>query len=67
MPLLEVEHLQIYYYTLRGIVRAVDNVSFTLDRGEVLGVAGESGCGKSTLGYGLMRLVPPPGRIVRGR
>ncbi|HIP66179.1 MAG TPA: ABC transporter ATP-binding protein [Pyrodictium sp.] len=67
MALLEVEHLRIYYYTLRGIVRAVDDVSFTLDRGEVLGVAGESGCGKSTLGYGLMRLVPPPGRIVGGR
>ena len=67
MALLEVERLHIYYYTLRGIVRAVDDVSFTLDRGEVLGVAGESGCGKSTLGYGLMRLVPPPGRIVRGR
>jgi len=67
LALLEVEHLRIYYYTLRGIVRAVDDVSFTLDRGEVLGVAGESGCGKSTLGYGLMRLVPPPGRIVGGR
>ena len=67
MALLEVEHLHIHYYTLRGIVRAVDDVSFTLDRGEVLGVAGESGCGKSTLGYGLMRLVPPPGRIVKGR
>ncbi len=67
MPILQVEGLHVYYYTLRGVVRAVDDVSFTLERGEVLGVAGESGCGKSTLAYSLMRLVPPPGRIVKGR
>ena len=66
MPILEVRDLHVYYYTLRGIVRAVEGVSFTLERGEVLGVAGESGCGKSTLAYSLLKLVPPPGRIVKG-
>ncbi|NPA05618.1 MAG: ABC transporter ATP-binding protein [Crenarchaeota archaeon] len=66
-PVLQVEKLKIYYYTLRGIVRAVDGVGFTLGKGEVLGIAGESGCGKSTLAYGLLRLVPPPGRITGGR
>ncbi len=66
MALLEVEGLKSYYLTSRGEVKAVDNVSFDLERGESLALAGESGCGKSTLGFSLINLLPPPGRIVGG-
>jgi len=64
---LRVENLKTYYYTYKGIVKAVDKVTITLEKGESLGIAGESGCGKSTLAYSLLKLVPPPGRIVDGR
>lgn len=53
---LSVKNLKIYYRTLRGDVRAVDDVSFGVDDGEIMGLAGESGCGKSTLGNALIRL-----------
>ena len=49
------------------MVKAVDEVSFTLDRGEVLGLVGESGSGKSMTGYSIMGLVEPPARVVGGR
>ncbi|QGA53773.1 ATP-binding cassette domain-containing protein [Sulfolobus sp. E5-1-F] len=64
--LLEVRNLKIYFYTKRGIVKAVDNVNLYLDKGEIVGLAGESGSGKSTIGYGIMRLVPFPGKIEGG-
>jgi peptide/nickel transport system ATP-binding protein len=58
MSLLEVENLTVEYMTQAGPVPAVRGVSFSIDRGEVLGLAGESGCGKSTIGLGLLRLLP---------
>jgi peptide/nickel transport system ATP-binding protein len=63
---LEVRDLKTYYYTEAGVVRAVDGVSFSLERGRALGLVGESGCGKTTVALSLLRLVPPPGRIVGG-
>jgi peptide/nickel transport system ATP-binding protein len=65
-PLLSVEGLRTHFATSAGLVRAVDGVDFTLDRGEVLGLVGESGCGKSVTSLSIMRLVPSPGRIVEG-
>jgi peptide/nickel transport system ATP-binding protein len=65
---LEVTGLQTYFYTRDGIVRAVEDVSFHVDRGETLAIVGESGCGKSMTALSIMRLIPdPPGRIVGGR
>jgi peptide/nickel transport system ATP-binding protein/oligopeptide transport system ATP-binding protein len=64
--LLEVKNLQTHFQTRAGVVRAVDGVSFQLDRGELLGLVGESGCGKSVTALSIMRLVAPPGRIVGG-
>lgn len=64
---LRVEGLSVYYYTLRGIVRAVEGAWLEARRGELVAVVGESGSGKSTLGFSLLRLVPPPGRIAAGR
>ncbi|MEM2896262.1 MAG: ABC transporter ATP-binding protein [Candidatus Bathyarchaeia archaeon] len=63
---LEVESLRTYYFTGRGIVKAVDGLSFSLKKGESLGVVGESGCGKTTLGLSIIRLIPALGKIVSG-
>lgn len=65
-PLLRVEGLKVYYYTLRGIVRAVDGVSFSAKADEMLAIVGESGSGKSTLGLAMLKLILPPGRLVGG-
>ena len=64
--LLEVRNLATQFPTREGLVRAVDGVSFYLDRGELLGLVGESGCGKSITALSIMRLVAPPGKIVNG-
>ena len=65
-PILQVRNLSIEFATDRGPVRAVDGVSFDLRRGETLGLVGESGCGKTTTVLGIMRLLPPGGRVVDG-
>ena len=67
-PLLRVSDLRTYFYTEEGVGRAVDGVTFELDRGETLGLVGESGCGKSVSALSVMRLVPePPGKIESGQ
>jgi peptide/nickel transport system ATP-binding protein len=66
-PLLEVEHLRVEFPTRRGTLVAVDDVSFALAPGEVLGVVGESGAGKSLTGAAIIGLLEPPGRIAGGR
>ena len=64
---LEVEGLQTYLFTRLGVVKAVDDVSFSVRRGDTLAIVGESGCGKTMTALSLLRLVPnPPGRIVSG-
>src|SRR5437016_9767245 len=66
--LLEVEELKTYCFTRDGVVRAVDGVSFSVERGETLAIVGESGCGKSVTSLSILRLIAsPPGRTVAGR
>jgi len=65
--LLQVDDLRTCFFTRRGVVPAVDGVSFTIRRGEIVGLVGESGSGKTVTAMSVMRLVPPPGRIVGGR
>ncbi len=66
-PLLEVKNLATYFYTMEGVVKAVDGVSYDLEKGETLGLVGESGCGKSVSALSVMGLIPwPPGKVVEG-
>jgi oligopeptide/dipeptide ABC transporter ATP-binding protein len=66
--LLEVRNLKTYFYTDDGVAKAVDDVSFEVDKGETLGIVGESGCGKSVTSLSIMRLIPnPPGKIAGGQ
>ena len=67
MPTLEVRNLRTWFFTRAGVVKAVDDVSFTVPRGKILGLVGESGSGKSVTGFSIIGLVDPPGRIVDGQ
>jgi len=66
MELLEVKNLKTYFKTQKGMVKAVDGVSYSLDYGKVLGLVGESGCGKTTTALSIAKLLPPEGEIVSG-
>jgi len=65
-PLLSVAELRTYFYTWAGVVKAVDGISFHVNKGETLGLVGESGSGKTITALSIMRIVPPPGKIVHG-
>jgi len=65
-PLLEMKDLQTYFYTRAGVVKAVNGISLTVNKGEVIGIVGESGSGKSVMGFSIMGLVDPPGRVAGG-
>ena len=64
---LKVDNLRTHFFTKAGVVKAVDDVSFSIDKGQILGLVGESGSGKSMTGYSIMGLIDPPGRVVEGR
>ncbi|HDP69784.1 MAG TPA: ABC transporter ATP-binding protein [Actinobacteria bacterium] len=65
--LLSVKNLKTYFYTEYGVVKAVDGVGFSLNRGQTLAIVGESGCGKSVTALSLLKLIPmPPGKILEG-
>jgi oligopeptide/dipeptide ABC transporter ATP-binding protein len=67
MALLEVRNLHTHFFTREGVVRAVDGISFDVDRGKTIGIVGESGCGKSVTALSIMGLIPkPPAKIVEG-
>jgi len=66
-PTLVVENLKTHFFTKGGVAKAVDDVSFSVARGEVMGLVGESGSGKSVTGFSLMGLVDPPGQVVAGK
>ena len=65
-PLLEVDNLQVSFFTPAGQVRAVNGISYTVERGGVMGIVGESGSGKSVEAYSILGLLPPTGRVIGG-
>ena len=67
MPVLQVEHLTTNYKTLRGWVRACEDVNFEVEKGEAMGLVGESGCGKTTVALSLLKLLPSAGKIRKGK
>ena len=67
MPILQVQELTTHYRTQRGWVRAAEGVSFNVEEGQALGLAGESGCGKSTVALSLLKILPSGGRIRKGK
>jgi len=66
-PTLAVEGLSTHFFTKAGVVKAVEDVSFSIDKGEVLGLVGESGSGKTVTGFSVLGLVDHPGRTVAGK
>lgn len=66
-PIIQIQELSTVFHTEGGLVRAVDNINFSIEKGKTLGVVGESGCGKSITSLSILRLVPPPGEIVNGK
>jgi len=66
MALLEVNNLNTHFFTRNGVIKAVDGISFSLEKGEILGIVGESGAGKSITGFSMLGLVDKPGEIVDG-
>jgi peptide/nickel transport system ATP-binding protein len=65
-PLLSLRNLKTYFYTYRGIVKAIDGIDLDVCDGEILGLVGETGCGKSVTALSVLRLIDPPGKIVEG-
>ncbi|MBU1134147.1 MAG: ABC transporter ATP-binding protein, partial [Candidatus Omnitrophica bacterium] len=65
--ILEIKDLHTYFYTQGSVIKAVEGVSFSVKKGEVLGLVGESACGKSVTASSIMRLIAPPGEIVKGQ
>jgi len=66
MALLEVNNLRTHFFTRNGVVKSVDGISFSLEKGEILGIVGESGAGKSITGFSMLGLIDKPGKIVEG-
>ncbi len=64
--ILEIKNLTIYYNSDEGVVRAVEDINFSIKKGETLGLVGETGCGKSTVAYSILRLLPPSAKVIKG-